>query len=63
MHLASGRGPAWLGRYNGVVEVDGSNPSAPTESGTAVDFCKLKVNCRTRFLFVGNALYTGCHSD
>ncbi len=37
MHVKSGRGPAWLGRYNGVVEVDGSNPSAPTKSGTIMD--------------------------
>jgi hypothetical protein len=26
-----GRGAAWLARYNGVVEVPGSNPGAPTE--------------------------------
>ena len=28
---ASGRGAAWLARYNGVVEVPGSNPGAPTK--------------------------------
>ena len=28
--VVTGRGPVWLGRYNGVVEADGSNPSAPT---------------------------------
>ena len=32
----TGHGPVWLGRYNGVVEVDGSNPSAPTESNKLV---------------------------
>ena len=28
--VRSGRGAAWLARYNGVVEVPGSNPGAPT---------------------------------
>ena len=27
----TGRGAVWLARYNGVVEVPGSNPGAPTE--------------------------------
>jgi hypothetical protein len=29
--VTTGRGAAWLARYNGVVEVPGSNPGAPTE--------------------------------
>jgi hypothetical protein len=31
MRITTGRGAAWLARYNGVVEVPGSNPGAPTE--------------------------------
>ena len=36
--VVTGRGPVWLGRYNGVVEADGSNPSAPTDDWKMLGF-------------------------